>query len=222
VKNLDEYYEKRKKLEAKAKKIYESYRKRAKWGIPITIVIFAVLISAFHISYAINVEYRYNKNIGAYIENAYDASIFELMKENYILAKQGMVNEGLQPSDYGKFWFWEQTPDWQMAYTYQYINGLITRCDFYINQTETLEINQFTDIYNQMITNMREESLRNGPIDWAAKPAFILKASVLYYFGGLVWIVALVVSVLVILMFWLPLRFSEYDIEIKLREAEET
>lgn len=170
---------------------------RAKRVIALTIVISMVVLTIFQLNYAINVDYRYNKKIGAYLANAYDASTFEIMKEYYIKAKQGMLDEGLTPDLYGKWFYWEQTPDWQMNYTYRYIDGLIARCDHYINQTKQGNITPLTDVYNQMIENLRNESQRNGPVDWAARPAWMIKNAPLYYWGWGVWLCVILLAVVV-------------------------
>jgi len=163
-----------------------------------------------------NVMYPYNKKIGAFLANAYDASTFELMKENYIKAKQGMIDEGLTPDLYGKWFDWEKTADWQMNYTYQYMDGLIARCDYYINQTKQANISPFTDIYNQMIQNLRDESQRNGPVDWAARPAWVIKYAPLYYWGMAVWIFTIAVCGIIIIIAATYALESKYDIQIEL------
>ena len=164
-----------------------------------TIVIATVFSVAFHLNYVINVEYQYNRKIGSYLENAFDASTFEIMKENYISAKRGMLGEGLRPEDYGRWFYWEQTPDWQMNYTYSYIDGLVVRCDYYINVTKISNISPYTDIYNQMISNMRTESQRNGPVDWTAKPAWLIKNAPIYYWSNVIWLTAMLIVLAVII-----------------------
>lgn len=164
-----------------------------------TIVIVCILLGLFHANYLINIEYTYNKTIGSYLANAYDASTFELMKENYVKAKQGMIDQGLEPTDYGKWFNWEQTPDWQMNYTYRYIDGLIARCDYYITVTTTGSISPFTDVYNQMITNMRNESIRNGPVDWTVWPAWEIKNAPIYYWGLFFWIFGIIVAIIAVI-----------------------
>lgn len=152
-------------------------------------VVFAIVLGvAFQLNYAINVEYPYRMAIGAHIDNAYDASSFEVMRDNLLRAKAGMVAQGLEPTDCGRFFSWERTPDMCMEYTYQYIDGLVNRTEFYIGQMSKLNQTQFTDIYTQAIENMRKEMNRNGPVDWAAYPAWILKYAPLYYWGRLVWL----------------------------------
>jgi len=202
-----------------AEKIKRKRVKRAWRIIPATIIISITFLVVFHVNYVINVAYPYNKKIGAYLANAYDASTLELMKENYIRAKQGMIDEGLTPDLYGKWFDWEKTADWHMNYTYQYIDGLIARCDYYINQTKQANISPFTDIYNQMIQNLRDESQRNGPVDWAAWPAWEIKYAPLYYLAGMaVWTFTLAACLVIILIAVAYALESEYDIETELKE----
>lgn len=170
-------------------------------------------ISAFHFSWWSGPEYRYMKAIGAPLENAYDAPDFAVMRDQLKIARQGMVDQGLAPTDCGKAFSWEQTPDWCMAYTYNYLDGLINRSAYYQSQVESGNISTFSDVYNQMMTNMRNEMKRNGPVDWTARPAWYLKNSGINYWGGLVWtgfIVMFIVALVLVFVFWSTYDYDHY------------
>jgi len=172
----------------------------AKGWVIVGLILIGIVITVVYVgSYALGPGYQYNKKIRSLLANAYDASTFEQMKEWYLKAKQAMIDEGLENDMYGSYFYWDQTPDMQMAYTYQYIDGLVARCDMYIAQIENLSVAPLSDVYNQMITNMREESQRHGPVDWTAGPAWILKNAAIYYFMTpiliVLWIVVMIASI---------------------------
>jgi len=151
------------------------------------LIVFVVIGILFAASYEIGPGYQYRREIGAHIDNAFDASTFEVMKDNLLRARAGMVASGLTDSDCGRAMYWEQTPDMCMAYTYQYLDGLVTRAQYYIDTFKANNTSQFTDVYTNAINNMRAEMHRNGPVDWAAGPAWQLEHAGLYYWGSLVY-----------------------------------
>jgi len=130
-----------------------------------------------------NVDARYRRAIGSFSENARDAASFELMRDYLVKTRARMVAAGLVSSDCGRAWYWERTPDWCMQYQYEYLDALINRTDFYIDRVSSGNISQFSDVYEQMINNMRNEMTRNGPLDWVANPAWYLKYAPNYYWG---------------------------------------
>jgi len=97
-----------------------------------------------------------------------------------------------------------------MSYTYSYIDGLINRTeyiitwrDIYINSTTTTTLQ---DVYDEMLDDLRIEYLRNGPIDWAAAPAWILKNYTIWYFHRLIVVIFEVLAVLL----WLYLLITRW------------
>jgi hypothetical protein len=157
--------------------------------IGLTLLVSAiVLIVVWEPYYAIGVVYPYRQSIGAYVDRAYDASDFAVMHENLVLAEQGMRAQGLLPTDCAYFFSWEQTPDHCMAFSYNYIDRLINRTGYYARLFAGLPNATLTDVYSQAMNNMRTEMLRNGPIDWLAWPAWLLKYHPLAYFSVLLWV----------------------------------
>ena len=160
-------------------------------------------IGIYEANYIVSVEYAYRTAIGAHIDNAYDASTFEVMRANLVLAIAGMEAQGLRPQDCGKAFHWEQTRDWCMAYQYEYLRGLVNRTDYYIRTFTANNTSPFTDIYTQAMTNMRTEFGRNGPADWVAYPAWALKYHGLYYWGVAFWVLFILMLLIGLVLFGL-------------------
>ena len=181
---------------------YEKWRegghstRMAVYAVVMAVLIIGGLV-AFNFYCSIAVDYPYNKQIGAHLNNAYDGSTPEIMKENLLLAKNAMIKAGLKPENYGKIFFWEQTADYQMEYTYRYIDGLINRTDYIIAWRDShigSDAPVLQDVYNEMLDDLRVEYKRNGPIDWAAKDAWMIKNHNWVMFSGyaaVVYIIAL-------------------------------
>jgi len=160
------------------------------------------------------VDYRYNRLIGGHLENALDGSTPEIMREELQKAKQAMMDEGLEPTDYGRFWRWQQTPDYRLDFTYRYIDGLINRTEFvvqwrntYINATTTQTLK---DVYDEMLSNLRTEYHRRGPIDWAAYPTWLLKYHTLWYFHFEIVLIYEVLAIILLLCI-IGIRWKQYD-----------
>jgi len=176
----------------------------------VTAIVVPVVIQVYR---SIAIDYRYNVAIGGHLENALDGSTPEIMKENLLKAKEGMIAEGLTPDDYGAYWHWMQTPDYKMDYTYRYIDGLINRTEYVISWRDTNNATAtpaLKDVYNEMLDNLRTEYNRRGPIDWAAHPAWFIKYYSLWYFQGeftVVWIIALLLLAVIIV----AVRWRRYD-----------
>lgn len=161
------------------------------------LTILAPTAISFYVGVA--VDYPYQKTIGAHLNNADDAPTPELMKQELILARNAMIEQGLTPDSYGKFWWWEQTDDWKMNYTFAYIDGLVNRTEYVVAWRNT-NINasastSLQDVYDQMLANLRTEYHRNGPIDWTAYPAWILKHHTWAYFIGDLMVCYIIITI---------------------------
>jgi len=187
-----------------------SFRLIVGW-IALVIILVPVITQTYR---DIVVDYRYRKLIGGHLENALDGSTPEIMREELLKAKQAMIDETLEQTDYGAFWYWQQTPDYRMDFTYRYIDGLINRTEFvmqwrntYINATTTQTLK---DVYDEMLANLRTEYHRRGPIDWAAYPAWLIKNHTLWYFHFEILLIYEVVAI--ILLFYIIIkRWSDYE-----------
>src|SRR2546429_1614405 len=154
--------------------------------VSLGLFVFAIaltIVLVFNIFGWFGVNYQYQQAIGANISNAYDASTFEVMRDQLVLAIKGMHDQGLQPGDCGRAWSWERTRDWCMAYQYVYLDGLVNRTEYYIRVFAANNTPPFTDVYTRAIENMRAEFNRNGPADWVAQPAWLLKYHPEYYWN---------------------------------------
>lgn len=155
-------------------------------------------------NYTINVSPAYNKAAGGYFTQAYDASTFEVMRDNLRQGIAGLHRLGLVDTDYGRAWSWEQTPDWSMTKQYQYLDGLVNRTQYYINTFSRNNTSQYTDVYTAAMANMRTEFGRNGPVDWVAYPAWLLKTNGFYYWNG--WTLFLALIAVGSVLIWIALN----------------
>jgi len=148
--------------------------------VGIALLALGLITTALGVLGSMQVEAEYKRAIGSHLSNSYDAPTFEVMEVNLRKAWDGM-NATLAPEDCGRAFDWERTPDMCMAYQFQYIAGLASRIESYIARVQQGNISQFSDVYEQMIQNMRHEFNRNGPADWVAHPAWLLKYHPDYY-----------------------------------------
>src|SRR5690242_3678097 len=136
-------------------------------------------------------EGQYNRVIGDWAKNAQDAPTFQqsiVFLNKFI---DGMKSEGLanDSNTYNTPWSWEQTPQNRMDFQYSYAQQMINRANFYINYTQVQKAGQFSDVYNTALTNFRAEMDHNGPLDWVAHDAWMLKNGyywTYYYAAGLI------------------------------------
>src|SRR5690242_19671092 len=140
-------------------------------------------------------EGRYNLVIGDWEKNAQDAPTFEQAITFLHKFNDSMNREGLTPDQYNTPWSWAQTPQNQMNFQYSYATQMIDRAIFYINYTQTQKSGQFTDVYNTALTNFRNEMDHNGPLDWVAHDAWMLKNG---YYWTYYWAVPLIGGGLII------------------------
>ena len=140
-------------------------------------------------------EGRYNLVIGDWAKNAQDAPTFQQAITFLQKFNTSMNSEGLTPDQYNTPWSWAQTPQNQMNFQYSYTTQMIARAVFYENYTQTQKSGQFTDVYNTALANFRAEMDHNGPLDWVAHDAWMLKNG---YYWTYYWAVPLVFGGLII------------------------
>lgn len=153
-------------------------------------IIFAISVIGIGI-YGYYISYQYDKEIGSYMENAVDMIAPEGMLEQVELAKQGMINAGLNEEDYGAWIF--KKPSNSMKFQYQHIEGIIERIKAVQDWKNKMALNgtqieTLGDVYEQKMTNLRNY-IKEGGIrsDWIAKDTWYLKYHFVYAkFGG--WI----------------------------------
>jgi hypothetical protein len=138
-------------------------------------------------------EGRYNLVIGDWAKNAQDAPTFQQSITFLNKFIDGMKSEGLanDTNTFNAPWSWQQTPQNRMDFQYSYAQQMIARANFYINYTAVQKAGQFSDVYNTAITNFRAEMDHNGPLDWVAHDAWMLKNG---YYWTYWWSVPLLVG----------------------------
>ena len=120
-------------------------------------------------------EGQYNLVVGDWAKNAQDAPTFQQSITFLQKFNDSMNKEGLTSDQYNTPWSWARTPQNSMVFQYSYVGQMIARANFYINYTSTQRAGQLSDVYNQAITNFRAEMDHNGPLDWVAHDAWMLK-----------------------------------------------
>ena len=162
-------------------------------GIGILLLVLSVIgIIGLGISHYV-VGYSYEKKIGSYMENAYNMNTPSRMKEQLLLAEQGMKNEGLTPEMYGAWIF--KKPDNSMSYQYQHLDSIIERVDVvqkwydevYGNDSKSSET--LGDVYEQKMDNLRQFIMEDTRSDWIAKDTWYINNHFFYYL--FVWLVYL-------------------------------
>jgi len=147
-----------------------------KWKT-ITIALVVLFVEDYIWGFLIHKEYE--SKIGGYIENAYEVNTPDKFVSNLKSAKQGMINEGLNESDYGDLIF--KRPDNSMKFQYEFLDSMVKRGESveqwynltYSNKTTTTE--QLGDVYEQKMYNLREFLIENGRADWIAEQTWLIK-----------------------------------------------
>ena len=76
---------------------------------------------------------------------------------------------------YNSPWSWDQTPQNKMSFQYKYITDLIkTRIPFYEKLANSTSCG-FNDCYGTALDHFRTELNHNGPADWVAAGAYLIK-----------------------------------------------
>jgi len=146
-------------------------------------------------------EGQYNLVIGDWAKNANDAPTFQQSITFLQKFNDSMNREGLTSDQYNTPWSWARTPQNSMVFQYSYVGQMINRANFYINYTTAQGKGQLTDVYNTALTNFRAEMDHNGPLDWVAHDAWMLKNGYYwtYYYAVPLIIGGLVLAVIGVL-----------------------
>lgn len=146
------------------------------------------------------VDYQYERQIGAYFDNAEDCITPKCILIQLNLGYKAIQNSGLTKDDYGAWIF--KKPNNKMEFQYQHLDAIIERANsvqdwvdkVYANNTQA-EI--MKDVYTEKMDNLRKyitaEYYRS---DWIAKDSWFLK----YHFFLKIIVVPLGI-LLIILMF---------------------
>ena len=137
------------------------------------------------------VSYKYESQIGSYMETATDTISPESFKEQLILYKKSINESGLNENDYGAMWF--KKPDNSMRFQIQHVDSILERADAMIlwkntayNSTGATTFTNpeaFRDVYNDKMNNLRTYIHAEGyRSDWISEDAWYVKNHPFYYF----------------------------------------
>jgi Flp pilus assembly protein TadB len=165
------------------------------------LVIFLIFILIGFGVYWYYVNYTYERDIGAYFDNAVDCITPECILIQLNDGRQAIVDAGLTEDMYGVFIF--KKPDNSMKFQYQHIDAIIERAEsvqdwkdkVYANgtQAETMK-----DVYTEKMDNLRNYIIGEGyRSDWIAKDTWMIKNHLFIYFG---WAMILFFIGLIILL----------------------
>lgn len=151
---------------------------------------------------AIGPGYIYENTVHSHMENAYYAADPTTMKNELLLAVDGMKTLGLTKDKYGAFLPWNKVPKHSMEWQYKHMDSLIIRCDEFINWERSLNTTstaQVKDVYTEKLDNMRRFLQEDGWSDDIAENAFWL--------NNFLWLVILtwatgVMGGILMLFFW--------------------
>jgi len=132
----------------------------------------------------------YNKLFGSHVTMAYDQATFEGMKTQVQIIWTQMNKTFADfdyPTTYNSPWYWEQNYENSLAANQDYFRNLIDRLDETIqekdqilagNKTILIPYNQW---YQQTLEGFRNESKREGGLDWAINGAWFLTFAPMAY-----------------------------------------
>jgi len=151
----------------------------------------------------------YRRLFGSHVTMAYDQATFEGMRTQ-VLAIWTQMNKTFTDFDYittyNSPWYWEQNYENSLAANQDYFRSLIGRLDGTIkekdqilagNKTILVPYNQW---YQQALEGFRNESKREGGLDWAINGAWFLTfAPVAYWVWW--WALPLFIALIIIDLF---------------------
>lgn len=156
---------------------------------------------------------QYNKLFGSHVTMAYDQATFEGMQAQ-VLVVWSQMNKTFADYDfattYNTPWYWEQNYENSLAANRDYFGSLIDRLNQTIKEKEQILAGNKTIMvpynswYQQTLEGFRNESKREGGLDWAINGAWFLSfAPTAYWLGWWFWPLEIVlVIVAVIAFFW--------------------
>ena len=137
--------------------------------------------------------YQYERDIGSFMDNAYDMNTPEGMLEQLSGATNAMHKVGLNKDDYGAWIF--KKPSNSMKFQYSHIEAIIDRAKAVYQwkittygkggQTENLG-----DVYNTKMDNLRHYIMKDQRSDWIANDTWYVKYHFFFYFPVIfMWII---------------------------------
>jgi hypothetical protein len=132
---------------------------------------------------------------------AYDQATFEGMRTQVLIVWTEM-NSTWRQEDFGKYystwWGPDQTYDNSLAAEQDYFRSLIDRLDETIKEKELIKnenktiLTPYNQWYQQTLESFRNESKREGGLDWAIRPCFMMTFYSAYYWSSW-WLIPLTI-----------------------------
>jgi len=175
--------------------------------ISMGVILFVTLI--VYMIYGFYVDYQYERDIGAYFDNARDCITPECILVQLNDGKQAIVDYGLTEDMYGALIF--KKPDNSMKFQFQHLDAIIERAEAVKIWKEKSYSDEgvgetMKDVYNEKMDNLRKYIHAEGArSDWIAKSTWYVNNHKLYY---LWYIVSLSLLVLIVLLFIVTLSDS--------------
>jgi len=147
---------------------------------------------------------------------AYDQATFEGMRTQ-VIAVWNQMNKTFADFDYihtyNTPWYWEQNYENSLAANQDYFTSLIDRLDQTIKEKEQIIAGNKTIMvpynswYQQTLDGFRNESKREGGLDWAINGAWYLSfAPTAYWLWW--WVIPLEIALVIIAFFALACAFD--------------
>lgn len=158
------------------------------WFLTFVLVVFLIVFGIYH--YYTN--YTYEREIGAYFDNARDCITPECILEQLQDGKQAIINAGLNENDYGAFIF--KKPDNSMKFQYTHLNSIIERAEAVKQWKEQVYSNQSSgetmkDVYNEKMDNLRNYIHAEGyRSDWIAEDTWFIKYHIFLHFSFIIYV----------------------------------
>lgn len=175
--------------------------KRAAWEVSELstfkiFILFVCLMIAFPVAYVfigvVPANATYNRKFASHVTMAYDQATFEgmLTQINIVWEEMNKTFEGFNfETTYNTWWYPDQTYDNSLAATVDYFVALTSRLKSTITEKEQILNGSKTIVipYNQWyqitLEGFRNESRREGGLDWVIRPAWFLSFAPLAYYA---------------------------------------
>jgi hypothetical protein len=179
-------------------------------GKPIVFVLLVVLCIALPVFALFGIYLpsiaQYNRLFGSHVTMAYDQATFEGM-QTQVLAVWGQMNKTFADYDfattYNTPWYWEQNYENSLVANRDYFRSLVDRLNQTIKEKEQILAGNKTIMvpynswYQQTLEGFRNESKREGGLDWAINGAWYLSFAPMAYWVWW-WVIPLEIVLIII------------------------
>lgn len=171
------------------------------------LILFSGLLFFIGLGLLINhgyLSYTYEKQIGAYFENAYDCITPDCFINNLQKGIIAINNSGLKPEDNGAMFFTK--PSTTMSYQYEHLYAILDRAKAIkqwheqVSKNGTTSVESMKDVYTEKMDNLRNylrASQSEPRSDWISQDAWMIKFhSFNYLFGAILGVFLLIIGFL--------------------------